>query len=447
MREASDFYLLSFILFLLTGYSSLPAQLSFRFWIFPIFLSGRILMKIRYNFFGMPTSQPGRLDSSLADAGTHHSVADRPLLAHLAKKQFEKFLEPPITIDGHAAHDIQVHDERLYLRALLNGTLGLGEAYMDGWWDCEALDEFFTIMLSGRLLKKLKYSPRMLVTSLKNRCFNLQKRSQAFRIAEQHYNLGNDLYRSMLDERMIYSCAYWENVSTLKAAQEAKLDLICRKLKLQPGMSLLDIGSGWGGLAKFAAERYGVKVVGITVSVEQREAAVQACKGLPVEFRMQDYREVAGEFDRVVSVGMFEHVGHKNYRDYMETVHRCLKDRGLFLLHTIGSTEEYLFDPWILKYIFPGAVLPSLRQISSSIKGLFDQLDVHEFGKHYDPTLMAWFRNFDRNWPSIRSQYDERFYRMWKYYLLSCAGYFRSGLTQVWQIVLGKNAAEFERIR
>jgi cyclopropane-fatty-acyl-phospholipid synthase len=395
----------------------------------------------------MPTFQPSRLNPSIVESGTDHSRKRHSFLAHQAKKQFQKFLESPITIDGHAPYDIQVHDDRLYLRALLHGTLGLGEAYMDEWWDCEALDQFFAIMLSGRLLKKLKYSPSMLWASFKNRHLNLQTKSRAFRIADHHYNLGNDLYRAMLDERMIYSCGYWEKASSLEEAQQAKLDLICRKLHLKPGMSLLDIGSGWGGLAKYAAQKYGVKVLGVTVSAEQYDVAVRACKGLPVQFQMRDYREITGEFDRVVSVGMFEHVGHKNYRTYMETVHRCLKQGGLFLLHTIGSTEEYLFDPWILKYIFPSAVLPAQRQISAAAEGLFDSLDTHEMGKNYDPTLMAWFQNFDRNWPSIRSQYDERFYRMWKYYLLSCAGYFRCGLTQVWQIVFGKNATDFSVVR
>jgi cyclopropane-fatty-acyl-phospholipid synthase len=383
----------------------------------------------------------------MVESGTAHTRHRPPFLAHQAKKQFQKFLELPITIDGPAPYDIQVYDDRLYLRALLHGTLGLGEAYMDEWWDCEALDQFFAIMLSGRLLNKLKYSPSMLWTSFKNRHLNLQTKSRAFRIADHHYNLGNDLYRAMLDERMIYSCGYWEKAASLEEAQKAKLDLICRKLQLKPGMSLLDIGSGWGGLAKYAAENYGVKVVGVTVSVEQYDIAVRACKGLPVQFQMRDYREIGGEFDRVVSVGMFEHVGHKNYRTYMETVHRCLKSGGFFLLHTIGSTEEFLFDPWILKYIFPSAVLPTQRQIAVAAEGLFHSLDTHEIGKNYDPTLMAWFKNFDHNWPSIRSQYDPKFYRMWKYYLLSCAGYFRSGITRVWQIVLGKNARDFSVIR
>ena len=184
--------------------------------------------------------------------------------------------------------------------------------------------------------------------------FNYQSKARAFQIGEHHYDLGNDLFEKMLDKRMIYSCGYWKNAKTLDEAQEAKLDLICRKLYLKPGMKVLDIGCGWGGFAFFAAEKYGVEVVGVSVSKEQIAYAEAKRGKLPVTFLLQDYRDITGSFDRVVSVGMFEHVGYKNYTEFMTVVNRCMKDDGLCLLHTIGATiTSFHPDPWIQKYIFP----------------------------------------------------------------------------------------------
>jgi cyclopropane-fatty-acyl-phospholipid synthase len=238
---------------------------------------------------------------------------------------------------------------------------------------------------------------------------------------------------------MVYSCAYWKNAGNLDDAQEAKLDLICRKLALQPGNRILDIGCGWGSFAKYAAERFGVEVVGITVSREQAGLAAELCRGLPVEIRLRDYRDVEGRFDHIVSVGMFEHVGYRNYRTYMETVHNCLKDDGLFLLQTIGNSHsEVVGDPWIDKYIFPNSIIPSIKQISAAIEGLFIIEDLHNFGAYYDTTLCSWLHNFERNWNKLKSRYDENFYRMWRYYLQLFMGAFRSRCLQVWQIVLSK---------
>jgi cyclopropane-fatty-acyl-phospholipid synthase len=241
----------------------------------------------------------------------------------------------------------------------------------------------------------------------------------------------------MLDTRMVYSCGYWREARTLEAAQEAKLDLICRKLGLKEGDRLLDIGCGWGGLAKFAAERYGATVVGLTVSKEQAALARERCKGLPIEIRVQDYRTLSERFDHIASVGMFEHVGVKNYRTYFEVARRCLKEEGLFLLHTIGGNRSVRsVEPWIGKYIFPGGMLPSVAQIGAGIERLFVMEDWHNFGSYYDTTLLAWWHNFDAAWPALRAKYGERFYRMWKYYLLICAGTFRARHSELWQIVL-----------
>jgi cyclopropane-fatty-acyl-phospholipid synthase len=341
-----------------------------------------------------------------------------------------------VEIDGTRPWDIQVHDDALYARVLAEGALGLGESYMDGWWDCERLDELFHRVLAAELDARVQ--PMAEVWSvLKAKLFNLQKRSRAFQIGKRHYDIGNELYRRMLDSRMIYSCGYWKDAATLDEAQEAKLELVCRKLDLRPGMRVLDIGCGWGGTAKYAAERYGVEVVGITVSEEQAKYARELCRGLPVEIRLQDYRDLDESFDRVLSLGMFEHVGYKNYRTYVSVVRRCLGDDGLFLLHTIGGNRSAVrTDPWIARYIFPNSMLPSAKQIAAAIEGIFVLEDWHNFGADYDRTLMCWFRNFDESWPALKDRYDERFYRMWKYYLLSCAGSFRARRIQLWQIVL-----------
>jgi len=355
-----------------------------------------------------------------------------------------------VTVGGDRSQDIVVHDERLYNRVIRYGTLGLGEAYMDGWWDANRLDVFMDTVLRANLKKVIQFNWASFLAVAKAFIFNLQSISRAFIVGEVHYDLGNDLYEAMLDTRMVYTCGYWKDAKTLDEAQEAKLDLICKKIGLKKGDRVLDIGCGWGSFAKFAAEKYGASVVGITISVEQAALARERCKGFDIDIRVQDYREVHEQFDHIISIGMFEHVGVKNYRDYFEMVNRCLKDDGLFLLHTIGYKKSQLTsDPWITKYIFPGGVLPSIAQIGKATENLFIMEDVHNFGADYDKTLMAWFTNFDAAWPKLRAKYGlpteapaqagDRFYRMWKYYLLSCAGVSRSREMQLWQIVLSKN--------
>ncbi len=341
-----------------------------------------------------------------------------------------------VRIDGDRPWDIQVHDDGLYARVLAEGALGLGESYMDGWWDCERLDEFFQRILSARLETQVRPGSE-LPSLVKARLLNLQKRTRAYQIGERHYDIGNDLFQRMLDPLMIYSCGYWKEATTLQEAQEAKLDLVCRKLGLEPGMRVLDIGCGWGGTAKFAAERFGVEVVGITVSKEQVKLAREMCRGHPVEIRLQDYREVDEIFDRVLSIGMFEHVGTKNYRIYMSVVRKCLRDDGLFLLHTIGGNRSVSrTNAWTARYIFPNSVLPSAKQITRAVEGLLVLEDWHNFGPDYDKTLLCWHRNFDDAWDELKANYSERFYRMWKYFLLSSAASFRSRTSQVWQILL-----------
>ena len=344
-----------------------------------------------------------------------------------------------ITVNGDKAYDLQVHNEQLYRRLITDAALGLGESYMDGWWDTPAVDQLIERVTAADLEQKVKGSLKLKLQVLKSKLFNFQKRSRAFQVGEQHYDAGNDLYRAMLDKRMAYTCGYWKKARTLDDAQEAKLDLVCKKIGLQKGMSILELGCGWGSFAKFAAEKYGAQVTGVTVSKEQVELGNAECKGLPVTIELKDYREVSGVYDRVISIGILEHVGYKNYRTYMEVADRCLKDDGIAFIHTIGGNiSTTMTNAWTDKYIFPNGMLPSIAQIARAMEGLFVMEDWHNFGPDYDKTLMAWYDNFEKAWPRLKANYNDRFYRMWKYYLLSSAGGFRSRYQQLWQIVMTK---------
>jgi len=341
-----------------------------------------------------------------------------------------------IQINGSRPWDLQVHDDRLYDRILRDSSLGLGEAYMDGWWDCESIDEFINQVLRAHLDERIKSNLRMVLQVIQAKLFNQQSSAKAFEVGEKHYDLGNDLYQAMLDKRLNYTCAYWKNASNLDEAQEAKLELVCRKIGIQPGMRILELGCGWGSFAKYAAEKYNASVLGVTVSKEQVALGMELCKGLPVELRLQDYREVTGTYDAVISIGIMEHVGYKNYATYMQVVDRCLKKDGIAFVHTIGGNSSYTAsEPWTDRYIFPNGVLPSISQLSRAMEGRFVMEDWHNFGPDYDPTLMAWHSNFEKAWPDLKKKYSERFYRMWRFYLLSCAGGFRARNNQLWQIV------------
>jgi len=342
-----------------------------------------------------------------------------------------------IEINGSNPWDLQVHDARLYDRVVREADLGFGEAYMDGWWDCEAIDQLIHRIFLIDAPRKLKGNWRLMWHALQSRLLNLQSRARAFEVGEHHYDLGNDLYEAMLDKRLNYTCAYWANADNLDDAQEAKLDLVCRKIGLEPGMTVLELGCGWGSFAKYAAEKYGAQVLGVTVSKEQVALGMQRCEGLPVELRLQDYRDVSGTYDRVISIGVMEHVGYRNYRTYMEVTDRTLNDGGIAFFHTIGHNwSTTTANAWSNKYIFPNGMLPSIAQLSRAIEGLFVVEDWHNIGPHYDPTLMAWHANFEAAWPELKKGYDERFYRMWRYYLLSSAGGFRARAQQVWQVVM-----------
>jgi cyclopropane-fatty-acyl-phospholipid synthase len=343
-----------------------------------------------------------------------------------------------VAINGKDPWDPQIHNEDFYSRLIRGPHLGLGESYMDGWWDCPQLDEFFFRVLRANLDKELR-TWRVAMHYVKAQLFNYQTKSKSLTVAQKHYDAGNDLYTRMLGASMAYTCGYWKNAKTLDEAQDAKFELVCKKIGLKPGMSVLDIGCGFGGFLKYAAEHYKITGVGINISKEQIKFARESTKKLPLEFQLIDYREAKGKFDRVVSIGITEHIGHKNYRGFMELIHDRLKDDGLSLLHTIGSNKSVTAtDQWTNKYIFPNGHLPSIKQLGGAMEGLFVMEDWHNFGADYDKTLMAWYHNFAAHWNEIKDSYDDRFYRMWSYYLLSCAGAFRARNIQLWQVVLSK---------
>lgn len=348
-------------------------------------------------------------------------------------------LSAGITVGGDNPWDITIYNQDFTKRILCDGALGLGESYMDGWWDCQALDQFIDRIFRAEIDKTINGNLRLGWHACKARIFNLQKLGRAYEVGKKHYDIGNDLYRSMLDSSMNYTCGYWRDADNLDEAQVAKMDLVCRKAGIEPGMKVLDLGCGWGSFARYAAQRYGATVTGVTVSKQQVELGKSLCTGLPVDIRLRDYREVDGAYDRVVSIGIMEHVGYKNYRTYMEVVDRTLKSDGISFFHTIGGNESItISNSWYTKYIFPNGQIPSIAQLGHAMEGLFVMEDWHNFGPDYDRTLMAWHENFEKSWPELKNRYDERFRRMWRFYLLSSAGAFRSRSIQLWQVVMTK---------
>jgi cyclopropane-fatty-acyl-phospholipid synthase len=354
-----------------------------------------------------------------------------------------------VEVNGTRPWDIQIKDERVYTRVLREGTLGFGEAYMEGWWETGSLDQLCDRLFRGRLDYAVRENWVLLAHAVRARIFNLQF-ANPFEVGQKHYDIGNDLYERMLDKRMVYTCAYWKDAKTLDEAQEAKLDLVCRKIGLdkKPGMKVLELGCGWGSFASYAAERYGAHVTGYTVSKEQVAWAKERYAHLPVEFRLDDYRNARGIYDAVVSIGLMEHVGPKNYRGYMQLVDRCLAKDGVAFVHTIAGTQSRgQIDPWFHKYVFPNAVFPSVKRVAGAAEGILVVEDIHNIGEHYDPTLMAWWQRFDAAWPELKPRYGEGFYRMWQYYLLVSAAAFRSRSLQLQQFVFTRQGTKQPDVR
>jgi cyclopropane-fatty-acyl-phospholipid synthase len=354
-----------------------------------------------------------------------------------------------VSLNGPHHYDMMVHNDALYKRIYREGTLGAGEAYVDGWWDCLALDEFFYRVLRHASIQDLYNNWQVARLIVKNVIKNSQSLLGSKKVAEQHYNIGNELYEKMLGPTMAYTCAYWQGADHLDQAQEQKYELICQKMGISEGDQVLELGCGWGSFAKYAAKTRGAEVTAVNISTEQMKYARAHLGDLPVSYITSDYRHIDAynphgkQFDKVVSIGMCEHVGYKNYQKLMQVVAAQIKQEGLFLLHTIGKNDSFHFvDPWIEKYIFPNSILPSVKRLSAAFESYFVLEDLHNFGADYDKTLMAWHDNFELHWPSMKDQYDERFRRMWRYYLLSCAGAFRARSLQLWQFVLSPKGQE-----
>lgn len=318
-------------------------------------------------------------------------------------------------------------------------VLSFGEAYMNGTVDIEGTIADVIKLASDNRNLVWKNTPSFLRKGIPVR--------QEMKNVQHHYDVGNKFYALWLDESMSYSCAYFHSSDdTLEQAQLQKIDYVLKKLQLQPGETLLDIGSGWGWLIIQAAEKYGVKAKGITLSEEQYKKTLERIKehGLEgqVDVELVDYRQLAqrGEtFDKIAIVGMFEHVGQKNFPAFMNAVQRLLKDKGLAMLHTITQAKELPPDPWIQKYIFPGGYIPSAREVIYLLPEYgFHLLDVENLRTHYARTLNHWARRFEASVDQIREMFDERFVRMWRLYLNSSEASFRTGDIHLHQILFSK---------
>lgn len=403
------------------------------------------------------------------EQGPPHSAPENQSSAERFVRSW--LMSSDIRVNGIRHWDIKVNDKRVYEEVIGHRDIGIGDTYMAGYWDCESIDQLVEIASRTRLLNKIPVNKDLIFSVLKEKAkiFKPGRSSRALEVGERHYDLGNDLYREMLGETMTYTCGYWKDAQNLDQAQKTKLDLIGKKLDLKSGMSVLDIGGGFGSLAMHLAKNYGVRVVNIGISKEQislaNELTVKAdlpkVNGLPaVENRFQKYQDMdpSEKFDRVVSVGMFEHVTADYYKSFMQTVNGSLKDDGIFVLHTIGAPVASGQKTWITKHIFPNGQIPSFSQIYKASEGIFSIRDWHVFpNSYYDKTLMAWFSNFERSWDKLKGKYGDpskpeekgEFYRMWKLYLLSCAGLFRAGNLQLWQIAMTKHGipSEYQSVR
>ncbi len=340
--------------------------------------------------------------------------------------------------------DVIIHDPRFYRRVLFGGNLALGNSYIEGWWDAQRVDmTLHKLLRSGVFMKWYVRGHNQFVNWLRSRVLNLQTINRSRRVVERHFDIGNELYEGMLDRNMQYSCGYWKGAQTLDESQINKMKLISDKLGLQQGMCVAELGGGFGGLSKFMAER-GCSVSLWNISHEQVNFAREFCAGLPVTIYEDDYRNAYGTYDRVVAIGLCEHVGHKNYRrPFFETVHRILKEDGLFLMQTIGATHRgFETEAWLNANIFPNSALPTMTRLARAFEPLFVLEDWHNLHLDYVQTLRAWRSNFHESWTELTEafpeKYDVRFKRMWDYYLNFAIGLFTSRAINISQFVFSK---------
>jgi cyclopropane-fatty-acyl-phospholipid synthase len=360
----------------------------------------------------------------------------------------DTFNRAGIRIDGSNPWDIRVNNERFFSQAM-RGSLGFGESYMDGDWDADELDTLFRRIMRMQVTRSSLVILNRVWHDARARLFNPQSRSGSLAIAETHYDLDHRLYEQFLGPYNQYTCCFFNKAKTLEAGEVEKLEMLCNKLDLGPDDRVLDIGCGWGGFAKYAAETRGCEVTGVSISKEQIAYAREYTAGLPVKIIEADYRDLpemfgAQHFDKVLICGMLEHVGYKNYRRMMTIVHQVMKDDGRFLLHTIGNSQNTaIVDPWIEKYIFRNSMAPSIEQLARAFEGLLVVQDWENYGLYYAPTLAAWQKNFEDHWDEIAAidserPFDERFRRMFNYYFLSCKAAFETEHIFLWHVVLTK---------
>ncbi len=383
----------------------------------------------------------------LLTKGAGYMIKEKAFISFL-----EKFDENPFLVkldgkeyiigEGDPVFTIKLN-EMIPVKDLLTSTsIALGEAYMDGKIEVEG-DLYHA--LANFLGQMGKFSTDE--TALKDLIFSSTNRENQEAEVQSHYDIGNEFYELWLDKTLSYSCGYFKNEDdSLYQAQVNKVDYILEKLYLKEGMSLLDIGCGWGFLLIEAAKKYKIKGTGITLSEEQHDEFQRRIteEGLEdqLEVKLMDYRdlpEYGKTFDRVVSVGMIEHVGRDNYELFLRCVNQVLKDGGVFLLHYISGRKEYPGDAWMKKYIFPGGMIPSLREIIYDVSEMeFHVLDVENLRLHYNKTLLHWRKNFYDHIDEVRDMFDERFVRMWDLFLAACAATFYTGIIDLHQILMTK---------
>lgn len=337
---------------------------------------------------------------------------------------------------------VTFHNSKLLKKLALSPSLTFGEGYMDG--DIEIEGSIMDILQGFYLSSKALHAHphlRHLTGFLKNRQERINKK-EAIANAQHHYDIGNDFYKLWLDKTLAYTCAYFTHQDdSLEQAQRQKFELICRKIRLQEGHSLMDIGCGWGGFIFHAVEKYNVTATGVVAAKEQGEYIRREAKRRGIEDKVNviidDWRQATGTYDRVVSIGVMEHVGEAQYPEYFGMYKKLLKEDGIAFLHTIGRMESQTDDPWIRKYIFPGGHLPTLASLSDhAAQQRFVITDVENLWQHYAKTLAFWKENFEEHVPEITEMFDERFIRMWRLYLLGSEAGFRWGGIHLWQIVL-----------
>lgn len=339
--------------------------------------------------------------------------------------------------------DIQVHDPRFYQRLAMQGSLGAGESYVEGWWDCQRIDLLAERVLQSGLANQWGRNLRAGMGSILRRLINPQRGKRSEKVALLHYNIDPAFFEMLLGPTMNYSCAYWRSSRSLDDAQRQKMHLIGKKLDLGPQDRALDIGCGWGGLAHYLSSVFGCSVVGITNSTSQARYANERfgshlCTFIHCDYKAFDPRAHGG-FTKVVSVGMFEHVGIRNYQAFFGLCRRAIPSDGLILLHTFGRTIERDFDPWTDRYIFPNSYLPTIQDIGRATGGSLVMEDWHNFGADYDRTLMAWLSRFEAWASSGACDMSIQQVRMWRYYLATYAACFRvRNRIQLWQLVLSR---------